>query len=545
MVSSYRQPSTLITCLLLVLVNFALFWQTIFHDFVNYDDYLYVSNLYVRNGITFEGIIWAFVKVEENFFQSLAWISLMLDREVFGLNPAGFHLTNFLLHSANTMLVFLILKRLTREVWPSICVAVLFAVHPLHVESVAWVAERKGLLCAFFVFLTIGAFVRYVECGKRGWYFAAILAFALSLLSKMTLVTLPLVLLLIDYWPANRYGQPGLQGRRKIETFWKLALEKLPFFGLSMALASISYWGYVYTGVMIPVSQVPFGSRILSGLTHYIAYIWKTLWPDNLSVIYPPGPETVSLWAGMGAGLLIVVLTVLAVKAARTRPYLILGWGWYLIMLFPAVGFITASEFSMADRYTYVPLIGLFIIFVWGVRDLCVVFDSGKSGLIAAVGLVIFLLGIGSWFQVQHWKNSVTLFDHAVKATVNNRVAHNNLGVALVDRERTREGIVHFSEALRINPNFFRARTNLASAYQKSGQPEKAIAEYNHALRFQPEGSLVHFKLGELYHQVENGARAIFHTETAVRLLSSQMGAQFEKTIEAENNLRRYYQKYK
>ena len=247
----------------------------------------------------------------------------------------------------------------------------------------------------------------------------------------------------------------------------------------------------------------------------------------------------------MGAGLLIVVLTVLAVKAARTRPYLILGWGGYLIMLFPAVGFITASEFSMADRYTYVLLIGLFIIFVWGVRDLCVVFDSGKSGLIAAVGLVIFLLGIGSWFQVQHWKNSVTLFDHAVKATVNNRVAHNNLGVALVDRERTREGIVHFSEALRINPNFFRARTNLASAYQKSGQPEKAIAEYNHALRFQPEGSLVHFKLGELYHQVENGARAIFHTETAVRLLSSQMGAQFEKTIEAENNLRRYYQKYK
>ena len=181
MVSSYRQPSTLITCLLLVLVNFALFWQTIFHYFVNYDDYLYVSNLYVRNGITFEGIIWAFVKVEENFFQSLAWISLMLDREVFGLNPAGFHLTNFLLHSANTMLVFLILKRLTREVWPSICVAVLFAVHPLHVESVAWVAERKGLLCAFFVFLTIGAFVRYVECGKRRWYFAAILAFALSL----------------------------------------------------------------------------------------------------------------------------------------------------------------------------------------------------------------------------------------------------------------------------------------------------------------------------------------------------------------------------
>ena len=497
MVSSYRQPSTLITCLLLVLVNFALFWQTIFHDFVNYDDYLYVSNLYVRNGITFEGIIWAFVKVEENFFQSLAWISLMLDREVFGLNPAGFHLTNFLLHSANTMLVFLILKRLTREVWPSICVAVLFAVHPLHVESVAWVAERKGLLCAFFVFLTIGAFVRYVECGKRRWYFAAILAFALSLLSKMTLVTLPLVLLLIDYWPANRYGQPGRQGRLKIETFWKRALEKLPFFGLSMALASISYWGYVYTGVMIPVSQIPFGSRILSGLTHYIAYIWKTLWPDNLSVIYPPGPETVSLWAGMGAGLLIVVLTVLAVKVARTRPYLILGWGWYLIMLFPAVG------------------------------------------------LVIFLLGIGSWFQVQHWKNSVTLFDHAVKATVNNRVAHNNLGVALVDRERTREGIVHFSEALRINPNFFRARTNLASAYQKSGQPEKAIAEYNHVLRFQPEGSLDHFKLGELYHQVENGARAIFHTETAVRLLSSQMGAQFEKTIEAENNLRRYYQKYK
>ncbi|MEE9258749.1 MAG: tetratricopeptide repeat protein [Nitrospinaceae bacterium] len=529
----------------MTLVNFALFWQTILHEFVNYDDYLYVNNLYVRNGITFEGVIWAFAKVGENFLQSLAWISLMLDRDVFGLDPAGFHLTNLLLHSANTMLVFLILRSLTREVWPSICVAVLFAVHPLHVESVAWVAERKGLLCAFFVFLTIGAFVRYVECGKRKWYFAAILAFALSLLSKMTLVTLPLVLLLIDYWPANRYGRPGLQGRRHIETFWKLALEKLPLFGLSIVLASASYWSHVYTGVMIPAAQVPVGSRILSGLTNYIGYIWKTLWPDNLSVIYPPGPEAVSLWAGMGAGLLIVVLTVLAVKAARTRPYLILGWGWYLITLFPTAGFITASEFSMADRYTYVPLIGLFIIFAWGLKDLWAVFDSGRPGLIAAAGLVTLLLGMGSWFQLQHWENSVTLFDHAVKSTVNNMTAHNNLGVALVDRERTREGILHFSEALRINPNYFLARTNLASAYQKSGQPEKAIAEYNHALRFQPESPLIHFKLGELYHQVENGERAIFHAETAVRLLSGQMGAQFEKTIEAGNNLRRYYRKYK
>ena len=506
-------------CLALLAITLAVYAPVRSFDFVNFDDPDYVtSNLHVRYGLTSQGVQWAFTSGEFANWFPVTWLSHMLDSQLFGTQSGLHHISNVVLHALSTLLLFAFLKRATGARWPSAFVAVLFALHPLHVESVAWVAERKDVLSAFFWFLALYSYVRYVENRTSVRYALVLLAFCLGLMSKPMVVTLPFVLLLLDFWPLRRLT-------------WKVLWEKIPFFGLSLAAAVTTYIVQGSAGAVQSVSAFPMGLRVANAAVTYAVYIVKMLWPAGLAVFYPY-PASVPVWQVALAGVAIVGVSVFAIRSHRTRPYLTIGWLWYLGTLVPVIGLVQVGAQARADRYTYVPIVGLSIMLAWGALDVVRRWPRAKVAVATAAALLCAGCAVVASVQLQYWKNSESLFQHAVSVTERNYLALHNLGNYLMDVPgRLPEAITHLRAALQIEPNSLKAHTDLATALSRTpDRLSEAIAEYRAALRIEPNSAIPHNNLANTLSKMDGRLpEAIAEYEAALRIEPNY--------AEAHNNL--------
>lgn len=491
-------------------------------DFVNFDDPEYVSqNPHVRGGLTAAGAVWAFTSSEAANWFPITWISHMLDCQLFGLRSGSHHLTNVFFHALATLLLFGFLHRATHARWRSAFVAFLFALHPLHVESVAWVAERKDVLSAFFWFLTLWAYVRYSERPNVRRYALVLASFCLGLMAKPMTVTLPFVFLLLDVWP--------LQRLRVTER--RVLLEKLPFFGLATFAAVVTYLVQRASGAVQALSIFPIELRAENALVSYMVYVGKMLWPTDLAVFYPY-PQFIAAWQAASAGIAIVGISAFVLRSFRAYPYLAVGWLWYLGTLVPVIGLVQVGAQARADRYMYVPMVGLSIMLAWGATDVVRRWPRAKTAVLA-----VSAAGCSSCFaltavQVRHWRDSESLFRHALAVTDRNYVAQHNLGVALAAMPgRLPEAIPHLEVALRIEPDSARAHTDLGNALANTpGRLEDAVAEYRTALRIAPDSAITHNDLGNtLLRTPGHGTEAIEQYQTALQLKPDY--------AEAHNNL--------
>jgi Tfp pilus assembly protein PilF len=487
-----------IVVLLLLLVTYAVYWQAIGHPFVEFDDGQYVfENERVQAGLTRDGVAWAFTTTFVANWHPLTWLSHMLDCQLYGLNPGGHHLTSILFHIANTALLFLVLKRTTGAQWRSLFVAALFAIHPLHVESVVWVSERKDVLSGFFWMLTLWAYVRYAERpSSLGSYLLVLLCLGLGLMAKPMLVTLPFVLLLLDFWPLGRFRD----GRSERLIDWsrarRLILEKLPLFVMAGVSSVATLLIQRASGATTDLEVLPFDLQIGNSLLAYMGYIGKTIWPVGLGVFYPHPREAVSPLMVMVAAVFLITVCVLVIRTARTHPYLAVGWLWYMGTLVPVIGLVQVGGQSMADRYTYLPLIGLFIIAAWGLPELVERFSHRRVLLSAVATPLLVVFAVLAWFQVTRWKDSVSLFEHTVRVTSDNYRIHYNLGVVLERRGELDDAIMHYSEAIRIRPHYVSANFNLGNALAKQGKLDHAFARLSEAVRLKPDLREARLNLG-------------------------------------------------
>jgi protein O-mannosyl-transferase len=521
-------------CLALIAVNLIVYASVRHHDFVNFDDDDYVTaNPVVLRGLTWHGVAWAFTTEHAVNWHPLTWLSHMLDVQLYGLDAGAHHLTNLLFHIGNTLLLFGLLHRMTGALGRSAFVAGLFAVHPLHVESVAWVAERKDVLSTLFWMLTLWAYIEYVKRpdlrqSSRRRYAAVLLFFALGLMAKQMLVTLPLVLLLLDFWPLGRVGiGPNPAGgwapaRDGWATAGRLVWEKLPLLALAAASSIATFVIHQRGGAVIILSAIPLQLRIENALVSYVVYIGKMLWPAGLAVLYPY-PQSLSAWSVAVAFVTLTGISVAVIWAAPRRPYLPVGWFWYLGTLVPVIGLIQVGDQAIADRYTYIPLIGLFIIVAWGAPDLLVRWPLRrvvlpKIALPAAACLVILACAITARGQLEYWEDSTTLWTHTLAVTTRNNIAHNNLGATLADQGKTDEAIAHYSEALRIKSDYADAHNNLGVALADQGKLDEAIAHYSEALRIKPGYSDAHSNLGIALADQGNLDEAIAQFTEALRI---------------------------
>jgi tetratricopeptide (TPR) repeat protein len=476
-------------CLFLLITTLAVFWQVKNHEFVNFDDDRYITkNHHVRAGLSLQAISWAFAATYESNWHPLTWLSHMLDCQIYGIDPEWHHLTNLFFHLAGTLLLFLVLSRMTGDLWPSAFVAALFALHPLHVESVAWVAERKDVLSTFFWMLTLWGYLRYVEHPGTRRYLLVLLFFILGLISKPMLVTLPFVMLLLDYWPLNRIQ---LRQSRPLGLAW----EKIPFFVLAAASCVITFVVQQKGGAVSSLNAIPLNPRLANALVSYVGYLGKMIWPHNLAVLYPyhgsqPG------WQVAGACLLLASIFFWIIYARKHYPYLAVGWLWYMGTLVPVIGLVQVGSQAMADRYTYLPLIGIFIMIAWGVPGLVARWRRRKVGLATVGAALLSILMATAWLQVRYWANSITLFEHAIDITANSHKSHDNLGNALAGQGKLKEAVSHYLEALRIKPDYVKSHNNLGTVLARQGKLNKAISHFSEALRIKPDYSEAHYNLG-------------------------------------------------
>lgn len=481
---------TLLICLALLTVILAVFWQTRTHEFINLDDVPYVtSNPQVKAGLSRAAIIWAFTAITEANWHPLTWLSHMTDCQLFGLDPAGHHLVSVLLHAANSLLLFFLLFRITGRYWQSAFVSALFALHPLHVESVAWVAERKDVLSTLFWLLTILAYAGYVSRPVPRRYLLTLLLFSLGLMAKPMLVTLPLVLLLLDFWPLGRW-QPSVDGNSPVGQHrspvpYQFLLEKVPFLFLAIISSIITYLVQHKDSAVVTLTLVPLRLRIENAIVSYVRYLGKMLWPSRLAVFYPY-QFNLPLWQVAGFSLLLIVVTLLVLRHRRNCPYLSVGWFWYLITLVPVIGFVQVGSQSMADRYTYVPLIGIFIALVWGVPELLKDCRWRVGILTMAAAIILTVFALVTYKQLGYWQDSITLYNHSLLVTPANTFLQDNLASAYLQKGLLDEAIEHGNLALRIDPGDFKAHFIIGLVYDKKGETPAAIYHYSEAVRIKP-----------------------------------------------------------
>jgi tetratricopeptide (TPR) repeat protein len=510
-------------CVALALAILAVFWQVRRHEFINFDDNQYiVKNSQVNAGLTRQGLVWAFTSICAHNWHPLTWISHMLDCELYGLNPGGHHFTNVLFHIANALLLFWVLWRMTSRLWLSAFVAAAFALHPLHVESVAWASERKDVLSTFFLLLTMWTYVRYVEHPTAKRYLLILLFFVLGLLAKQMLVTLPFVLLLLDYWPLRRLtfkkqNFSSSAGSDTCVSIGRCVLEKLPLFILSVVASGTVFLVQRLT-VMKSVTEYPLLYRIENALVSYIVYICKMFWPSRLAIFYPHPLGSLPTWKIANSVLLLVCITIVAIWKARQYPYLVVGWLWYLITLVPVIGLVQVGLQAHADRYTYMSLTGLFIIVAWGVRDLFARFRYRKVILCSSLVILFLLLGVTTWCQVGRWRSSITLYKHTTAVVKNNWWAYFRLGMAFDQQDNLDEAIKHYTRAIQIKPEFPAPHRNLGYALARQGKTNEAIRHYNDALRYRPDFAEAHVNLGNALLRLGKIDEAIEHFSEAVQI---------------------------
>jgi len=488
-------------CFLLLIAVLAVYWNVQGFDFIRYDDPQYVmENPVVQRGLTIPGIRWALTDISTGYWHPLTWISLMADYELYGMNAGGYHLTNLLLHIANTLLLFAVLNMMTGAVWRSAFVAALFALHPLHVESVAWVAERKDVLSGLFWMLTMLAYVRYVRLPGQGRYLVVFMMFVLGIMAKPMMVTLPFVLLLMDYWPLGRYQrgckEPLIRGGESEVSVGRLILEKIPLFIVVVFVSIGTIWSQKQTGAIMSSDALSLPVRIANALSSYVIYMGKMFWPVDLAVYYPH-PGIWSTAAVIGSISLLLVISLPVVWLGRRYAYLPVGWLWYLGILFPVSGIVAQSGTqAMADRYTYLSLIGLFIIVAWGVHDLFARYARLKLIPPFLGAAVVGLLMVLSWMQVQYWQDSVRLLTHAVAVTKNNASTYYNLGNVYSMDGRIPEALESYRQALRINPDYPDVYNSLGVILFRQGKTEEAIGQYREALKRNPAYAKAYFNMG-------------------------------------------------
>jgi Tfp pilus assembly protein PilF len=486
----------------LVAATVAVFWQVRGHGFVYHDDDVYVyENPHVQAGLTGESVRWAFTTGHFANWHPVTWLSHMLDCRLYGLNPGPHHATGLLFHVANTVLLFIVLRRMTADSWRSAFVAALFALHPLHVEPAAWISSRKDVLSGFFFMLTMLAYARYVERPRVLRYLPVALSFALGLMSKPMLVTLPFVLLLLDYWPLGRVDRELSVAGTKFRAYWRLIREKLPLLALAGASSVVTYV-VMQRGGGVGSLNLTFRVRVMNALVAYVSYIGKMFWPRRLAAIYPHPGDSIPLWQVAGAVLLLACLTAAVIRFSRCRPYLGVGWFWYLGTLVPVIGFIQVGYHAVADRYTYVPLIGLFIMVSWGIPDLVARCRYRRVGLAVSALSALSALMVGAWFQVGYWRDSVVLFEHAISVTSDNDAAHTHLGMVFLQQDKLDEAREQFAEAVRINPEQYAGWSNLGVVMRRQGELAESVACFSEALRIKPDFAAAHNNLGmTLYSQ--------------------------------------------
>ncbi len=522
-----------LVCLFLVVTTLAAYWQVTNHEFINYDDDIYITqNYHVQAGLNLESTIWSFTSgtMISNYWHPLTWLSHILDFKLYGMNAGGHHMTSLLLHITNTLLLFFIFRRMTGNIWQSGCVAALFALHPLHVESVAWVAERKDVLSTFFWLLTMLAYCRYVEKPVLIRYFMVMFFFVLGLMSKPMLVTLPFVLLLMDYWPLGRLqlGQSIKTGNVKTQKTSALHLvgEKIPLFLLTAVASVAAYITQQKGGALTSMDLTLFKIQIANALISYVSYIGKMIWPSQLAVFYPH-PGTLPIWESIVAGLLLIFTTVFIISARRRFPYLFVGWFWYIGTLVPVIGLVKVGSFAMADRYTYVPLIGLFIVIAWFVPELVARRTHKKILFVTSAIIYLSILMPVTYKQVRYWENSTALFTHTLNVTANNHIAHAKLGEALAEQNRTVEAIRHYSEALRIEPDYVHAHLNMGVAQASLGNSENAVYYYKKALQKKPNYAKAHNNLGNEMARQGNFEAAVYHYNEVLKINPNYAGAHY------------------
>ena len=493
------------------------------HPFVNYDDDRYITeNLHVHNGLTWRTITWAFTATEQGNWHPLTWLSHALDYQLFHQNPAGHHFTSLLIHAANAVLLFLFLMYATRRLGPSLFVAALFALHPINVESVAWVAERKNVLCTFFFFATLIAYCWYARQPDWRRYLVFAGLFVLGLMSKPMVITLPFVLLLLDYWPLGR-----IRGGRADATaapLSKLVVEKLPLIALSAASAVITMQAQRAGGAMRSTAQFSLAVRLENAVMAYAMYLWKMIWPSHLSPIYPHPGDSLAGWQVGTSALVLLAMTAVALKF-RARRYLLTGWLWFLGTLVPVIGLVQVGDQAMADRYAYIPLVGIFIMIAWRIADLA---DSKQIGLVVRVipaACVLLALSFATNRQLGYWSSNYDLWTHAVAVTGRNFIAQDNLGGALLWLGKTDEAYLHFQAAAEINPLDPMSRSNLGAYLQEHGHMAEAIEKYNRVITLTSDPGLLaatYANLGAAYRKLGEDEKARTSYDQALQLNPNQ-----------------------
>jgi tetratricopeptide (TPR) repeat protein len=523
MPESAKKSFVIFTYFVLILSTLLVFWQVHNFAFVNYDDNDYVyENPHVLNGLTRDGIIWAFTTGHTGYWHPLTWLSLMLDCQLSGPNSGRIHLVNLLVHMANTLLLFAVLKKMTGALWQSAFVAAAFALHPMHVESVAWIAERKDVLSTFFLLLTLAAYTGYTKSPTIYRYVASLVLFAFGLMTKPMLVTLPFVLLLLDYWPLERFAAPqalktvSVPDRRRL--LYRIIIEKIPFFALAAVSSIITFIVQKGSGSVPDINTISLQNRVANAFLSYTRYIGKMFWPQNMAVFYPRDIDRFSFWQIAMYAMLLLGILVFVIRFGRNRKYLPVGWFWFVGTLVPVIGLVQAGSQAFADRYTYISYIGLFIMIAWGLPELLLKWPQRKIALGLSMVIVLTILGICTHRQVSYWNNNLTLFSHAIEVTQNNYLAYNNLSVAYNNLGRHQDAIEAFKQAIRIKPDYADAYINLGVACGALGRHQDAIEAFKQAIRIKPDHTKAHYNLGVAYENLGRYQDEIEAYKQAIRI---------------------------
>lgn len=515
----------------LSLATIIAFEEVRLNEFIDYDDYDYVmENPRVRAGITRESVLWALTTRHASNWHPVTWLSHMLDCQLFGVEPGWHHLINLFFHTVNTLLLFYILQKMTGAVWRSAFVAAAFAIHPLHVESVAWVAERKDVLSGFFWMLTIAAYLRYAVRPSIARYLPVFLALSLGLMAKPMLVTLPFVLLLLDYWPLGRFQwvyrteteelvqDESVKVRYQIASPWRLLWEKIPLFILVAVLSAITFIVQQSRGAMKWGESFPLSIRISNALVSYAGYIVKMLYPIRLAVLYPHRGHSLPVWQPIVSFLLLAVASGGIIYFARRRPYLTVGWLWYVGTLVPVIGLVQVGSQAMADRYMYLPSIGLFMMAAWGTSEITAKWHSRSIVLVMPAIAILVALLICARIQVRYWQNDFTLFGRALEVTEDNYIMHHYQGRALRRKGQYEEAIQEIRESLRLNPRYFEAYNSLGIALQAEGKFDEAVSQFHKALELNPSFHQAHNNLGIMFAKRGDLENAISHFIKVIEL---------------------------
>lgn len=547
---SSPEKRNVVLCLLLVVATLALYNPVNRHPFVNYDDDRYVTeNLHVHDGLTWDTIAWAFTATEQGNWHPLTWLSHALDWQLFHRNATGHHFTSLLIHAANAVLLFLFLAYATGRVGPSWLVAALFALHPINVESVAWVAERKNVLCTFFFFAALIAYSWYARKPDSRRYLAFAGLFALGLMSKPMVITLPVVLLLLDYWPLGRIrGLPSGTPPIAQAPLSRLLVEKLPLLVLSAASAWITMQAQRAGGAMRSAAQFSLGVRLENALVAYATYLWKMIWPSHLAPLYPHPGASLPVWQLVISALVLLAVTV-AVFRFRPRRYLLTGWLWFLGTLVPVIGLVQVGDQAMADRYAYIPLVGIFVMLAWGAADLA---DSRQIGLAARwipAACILLALALATNRQLSYWSSNYDLWTHALAVTDRNFIAQDNLGGALLLLDKPDEAYSHFQAAAQINPSDPMSHSNLGAYLQEHGRLPEAMEQYDRTISLTSDAGLLaatYANLGTAYRKLGEDGKARENYDQALRQNPNQssaylgLGQLLEKQNQLDDAIRNY-----